>query len=103
VQNQTTMIEKLNALESRLSSVEKILIIGQQMPISIGQVLAAQKSSSKSQQHSSLQSSPRQSGSGLVDPAKIASGGAVMSKEQKLMSQKQVSPSHSIIAAAVNN
>jgi len=96
VQNQATMIEKLDALESRLTNVEKILIVGQQIPISIGQALAAQKSTKTQHQHTSLQSSPRQS-----DSVKISSGGVVMSKEQKMISQKQVSPSSSIIAAAV--
>ena len=89
VKNQSEMMSKLNAIESRLSTVEKCLIVQQQqqqVALPLGK-----------KQQSSLQSSPRH------DAAKSTvsvSGGVVIPKDR--ISQKQVSPSHSMIAAAVS-
>ncbi len=83
-------MSKLNAIESRLSTVEKCLIVQQQQQQQVALPLGKK-------QQSSLQSSPRH------DAAKSTvsvSGGVVISKDR--ISQKQVSPSHSMIAAAVS-
>ena len=97
VQNQADMIEKLNSLETRLSTVEKCLLVQQQVPLpsGISQVLASQKQKS----YSSLQSSPRQQQTSQQQNPEPKS--ATVSKD-RIQQQKQLSPSHSIIAAAVS-
>ncbi len=88
------MIEKLNSLETRLSTVEKCLLIQQQVPLpsGISQVLASQKQKS----YSSLQSSPRQQQASQNPEPKSST------TPKDRIQQKQLSPSHSIIAAAVS-
>ena len=85
VQNQTEMIEKLSAIEHRLTTVEKCLV-AQQSPNTSGLAKKA------SQQHS-LQSSPRQ-----PDTPKTPKSTTTTTTNT---ASKQLSPSHSMLAAAV--